>query len=93
MMTSIDSLGTLVANTTMRAAVEILKDRGLTKKVDTSALIVAIRREALGAAQRILQDGKALLDGGSSGWLGELVKVECCAAGLTAVNTVTGSKS
>lgn len=87
--TAIDSLGTLLADTSMRAAAEILHKRGKTAvDIDVDKLCAALRVETKAAADRILARGRALTNGGYSGWLMTLVKAECAEAAKAAVAVV-----
>ena len=72
------NLGSLVADTTMKAAVDMIHARGMkVDDLDTEALVVNLRTEAKVALGNILDDGKVLLDSGRAGWLDALVKAEC----------------
>ena len=88
-MMNIDALGTAIANATMKAAAEMLRAQGKgSKDIDLDKLTEALRSEAKAAAGRILDQGKALLDGGMSGWLNTLMTVECCQAAKNALETL-----
>jgi hypothetical protein len=80
------ALVTLISNQTMRAAADIIHARGIDADID--ALVIALRVETKAAVGRILDDGRALLDGGHAGWLDALVRTECNAAALAAVNAI-----
>lgn len=82
-MKSVDLLGSKIAQCTMVAAAEMVRQQGLT--VDVDALCAALRREALVASDTIMSDGKALLDAGQGGWLESLLKVECVEAAKRAL--------
>lgn len=85
----IDNLGSAIAQATMVAAAEILKAQNVpTESVDLDALCAALRTEAKVAADAILTDGKALLDGGRAPWLSELFKAETVSAARRAVAAV-----
>ena len=84
----IDNLGGAIAEATMVAAVEILHSKGQTGKVDLDVLCAALRAEAKIAADAILTDGKALLDGGRAPYLTELFKAETVSAARRAVESV-----
>lgn len=80
------NLGTAVAEGTMVAAVAILKSRGVTlARLDMTALVDALRREAKVALTNVLDDGKALLDAGRSAWLSTLLATECTEAARRAL--------
>jgi hypothetical protein len=81
-------LGSVIADATMRAAANILERRGALKTVDVDALCVALRKYTLAALDRVLDQGKALLDGGQAGWIEQLVRVECVDAARLAVEEV-----
>ncbi len=90
-MISTANLGTAIAETTMQAAAAILRQRGKSSNdVDLDALTKAIRIEGKAAALRILDDGKALLDSGRSGWLITFMRTECFTAAGAAVDAVCG---
>jgi len=83
------NLGNVVAEATMAAAAEILRQRG--RKLDDTeldSLIKVLRAEAKAALSRILDDGKVLLDSGRSLWLETLLRTECVAAAKAAVDAV-----
>lgn len=83
------NLGTVIAEAVMVAAVEIARAQGVV--IDDSnmdRLIVAMRREAKVAVNSMLDQGKGLIDGGMSGWLNELLKVECASAARRAVDDI-----
>jgi hypothetical protein len=83
------NLGTAIADATMRAAAETIRATGRDPmSVDVDALMVACRREAKAALRTVLDDGKALLDGGRSSWLSTLMATECSAAGRRAAQDV-----
>jgi hypothetical protein len=85
MFANIDNLGTLIAETAMKAAADLLIQQGRAKSVDVDALIVALRRESRGAIDRILDQGKTLIDSGNPGWLDAMVRAECFEAAKAAV--------
>jgi hypothetical protein len=82
-----EHLGAVIADTAMRAAADIIRQRNLT--VDVDALCAALRKHAQAAGLRILDGGRALLDGGRAGWLETLLRAECTAAALAAVAEVS----
>ena len=70
------------------AAAEILSARGIDPATRIDAMVLAVRREAVTAANALLDDGKALVDAGRSPWLTELFKAECAAAGRRVADEV-----
>lgn len=89
------NLGTLIAEGTMRAVVEVLHRRGMTSKdVDTAKLTDAIKIEAKLALGRVIDAGEDMLEANvGEGWLCTMVNTECVAAGLAAVEVVCGKDS
>ena len=87
-------LGTLIATGVKTAAVHILQERGIRGDVvDAEKLSRLLRAEGPALVTRILDQGKALLDGGQSGWLETLVKVECVDSARRVVDSyVAGSR-
>jgi hypothetical protein len=84
----IDSLGARIAHETMTAAATYLHRNGQADSVDLDALLAACKREGKAAADRILDQGKVLVETGRGGWLDALVKAECAAAGIAAAKAV-----
>lgn len=85
------NLGSVIAEGVMRAAAEILRERGMsTSDVDVVKMCEALRREAKAALPRIIEQGKDLLGTGGSGWLEKMVAVECVEAARIAVDEVIG---
>ena len=83
------NLGTVIADTTLKAAAETIRATGRDPMgVDVDALMVACRREAKVALNAIMSDGKALIDGGRASWLNTLLITECTAAGQRAAADV-----
>ena len=78
------NLGSLVAEGTMRAAAELVRE----KEIDLEELCVSLRFHAKKALDRILDQGKTLLDSGNPGWLESMVKVECIEAARAAIAEV-----
>ena len=86
---AVDTLGTTIADSGMRAAARIILSKGLrVTDVNLEALTVELRKELLVANDAIMADGKALLDGGMSGWLTTLISTETTSAAQRALTTV-----
>lgn len=84
------NLGTVLAEATMRASVEILRTRGLaTSDLDIDALCVHLRRETKNAITKILAEGEEMIDANvGEAWLKKRVSVECCLAASRAIDAL-----
>jgi hypothetical protein len=83
------NLGSVVADATMRAAVDMIHAQGNgLEDINSEALVVALRREAKAALSTIIDEGKALLDSGFGGWTETLIRTECVAAAQRAVSSI-----
>lgn len=92
------NLGSVVADATMRAAVEILHQRKIDLMGpggDVEGLCAIMREEAKRALNEILEQGKEMAKTPliHTGWANELVKTECVAAARRAVDRYTGKES
>ena len=86
MSTTATLFGEAVAKAVMDAAAVIVCEKAV--DIDVDALVVALRREGVAAANAILADGRDLVNAGCVPWLSSLFRSECTAAAQRAVDSV-----
>ena len=88
----LDRIASIIANATMVAAIEYARKIGKAEQLRDSAtldrLVTELKRQAVAASDRILDQGKTLVGGGMANWAGTLVQTECATAGIAAVKVV-----
>lgn len=85
---NMDQFAEKFAVSVMEQAVQLTRTKGIVV-TDIDAFLVALRREAKASLSDILDDGKALVYGGQTGWLPTLVRVKAYEAATKAVEAIT----